>query len=125
MKNAKSFLGSFVLTALLFSSLNTEARSNYSNKAIAPEDKLKAAEGLPFFPLASVEEAPTFSAQPALSSIDRFSPEQLNQLMGVWPVRTETVSKPSKSVEVLVAPAEATPHSYSPQQLAELLGLNF
>lgn len=126
MKNAKTIFGGIALTALLLSSFSIEAKSNYSNKVVSAEDKIKARATNPFMPSLSVDEAPVFATQKTLSFVEKFSPEQLNTLIGVWPARTETVLTATQPVEEVVVSAQPEASgNYSPEQLVDILGISF
>lgn len=122
MKNTRLFLNSVALTALLFSSLNTEAKSNFSNKESFNEDKIKATVASNLLPaVPAVVEAPLFSKISAFSAFEKYSPEQLNTLIGVWPARLENTTDEGLNTAGL----NEISNSYSPEQLISILGLNF
>lgn len=122
MKNTKLFLFSVVATALLFSTLNAEAKSNYSNKVSLEEDRLKANTTTSFMPSLSIDEAPVFSTQMIHATIEKYSPEQLNHLIGVWPARVEAENKVN---HLHVALPESTVNNYTPEQFVKILELTF
>ncbi len=124
MKNTKSFLAGAAMVALLFSSVQVEAKNNYSNKAFKNEDKIKGQTARSFMPSVSLEDAPELPAQKTADFFDRYTPEQLNRILGVWPARSEkTVSSPSTSPD---AERQAAPErNYTPEQLVDILGISF
>ncbi len=124
MKNTKSFLTGAVMVALLFSSGHVEAKNNYSNKIAQNEDKIKGHAANNFMPSAAMEEAPELPAQKTADLFDKYTPEQLNRIMGVWPERRENTVR-SQSVSLNPAEQAAPGTNYSPEQLINILGINF
>ncbi len=124
MKNTKSFLVVATMVALLFSSGHVEAKNNYSNKTVQNEDKIKGHVANSFMPSVTPEEAPELPAQKTADLFDKYTPEQLNRIMGVWPERG---AKPAPSQSVSLNPEEqvAPAISYSPEQLILILGIHF
>ncbi len=124
MKNTKSFLAVATMVALLFSSGHVEAKNNYSNKAVQNEDKIKGRLANSFMPSITPEEAPELPAQKTVDLFDKYTPEQLNRIMGIWPERgAKTVSSQSVSLNPTEQVAPAI--SYSPEQLIHILGIHF
>lgn len=125
MKNTKSFLAGAAMVALLFSSVQVEAKNNYSNKTLKNEDKIKGHAANSFMPSVTIEDAPELPAQKAPDFFDKYTPEQLNRIMGVWPERSESIARPkSVSPDTAVQAAPATT-DYSPDQLVNILGISF
>ncbi len=112
------------MVALLFSSVQVEAKNNYSNKALKNEDKIKGHAAHSFMPSATIEDAPELPAQKTLDLFDKYTPEQLNRIMGVWPERNENIVRP-KSVFPDTAVQAAPVTDYSPDQYVNILGISF
>lgn len=127
MKNARVFLAGCMMVALLFSSVNTEAKNNYSNKVVKSEDKAKAGVANNFLPSLGVEDVPEFPSQRVPGFLEKYTPEQLNKLMGLWPDRTEEKAAAKAKVESPEEPVVPVTGSgkYSPEQLVNILGLSF
>jgi len=124
MKSTKSFLAAVAMVVLLFPSGHVEAKNNYSNKTIQNEDKVKGQLVPSFMPSFLEEDTPELPAQKTTDLFDKYTPEQLNKIMGVWPERrasTNGTQLVSLDLNVQAAPAV----NYTPEQLADLLGIRF
>lgn len=119
MKNTRLFLAGVAMVALLFSSAHVEAKNNYSNKIAHNEDKIKGQAANSFMPSLMMEEAPELPAQKTAHPFDKYTPEQLNRIMGVWPERRENTFRLNPAEQI--APGV----SYSPEQLINILGIHF
>ncbi|ODS84005.1 MAG: hypothetical protein ABS46_05005 [Cytophagaceae bacterium SCN 52-12] len=112
------------MVALLFSSAHVEAKNNYSNKIALNEDKIKGHAANSFMPSVVLEEVPELPVQKAAGLFDKYTPDQLNRIMGVWPERRGNVV-PSRSASLSPAEQAAPGTSYSPEQLVNILGIKF
>ncbi len=124
MKNTKSFLAGAAMVALLFSSVHVEAKNNYSNKALKNEDKVKGHTVNSFMPSLTIEDAPEPVTQKTPDFFNKYTPEQLNRIMGVWPERSENIAV-SGSVSPDEAVQAAPGTDYSPDQFVNILDINF
>lgn len=122
LKKTTLLLGVFILFAQL-----SEAKNNFSNKQFVFDDKPKANSYQPVLLASTSEVLPEFSSKATYNVLDKFTPEQLNRIIGVWPEsKEEAKSKVQATAKVekveILAPVAG---QYSPEQFVEILGLQF
>ncbi|GAA4445927.1 hypothetical protein GCM10023091_38210 [Ravibacter arvi] len=128
MKNAKLKVATALMAALFLTSFASEAKNNYFNIADKNEEKVKTHGVAAFMPVVSTEETPSFPSYRAAGFTEKYTPTQLNKLMGVWPDREQTNREPGNESKFSVEPADTTQAAdrvYSPEQFADLLGISF
>lgn len=125
MKSTKLISTSIFLGVFLFLSQVCLAKNNFSNKLNFVEEKPKASTSPLAILAASSEVLPEFTVKTYHSTLDKFTPEQLNRIIGVWPEHNTASEVKASESKVETQISEPATQSFSPEQFVEILGLSF